>query len=821
MQTLWQDLRYGARMLFKQPGFTLIAVLTLALGIGATTALFSVVYGVLLRPLPFREPERIMTVWENNTKDGIARDDVSPANFLDWRDRNRSFAALASVNPYSLDYQGQAETETWQTALVSEGFFNLLGVNAYLGRTFLPEEYRDGLNFDDNRKLKSFAVVLSYGLWQSRFGGDRALIGRTLTLDGLPATVVGVLPPDFQLSLFAQEKLLYAPQAPDQGWRQQRRASYLKIIGRLRDGVTLAQARAEMQNIAVQLASEYPQTNGGVGATLVPLEENMTGQVRPALLILFGAVVLVLLIACANVANLLLARGAAREREFAIRAAVGAGRARLVRQLLTESLLLAAAGCLGGVGLAVWGLDAMLALSSGNVPRLDQVRLDRAALLFAAALGCATALVFGLAPALQFSRPHLQGALKESAPQTTGGAARQRLRAALVVAEIALSLVLLTGAGLLLRSFVTLVQTSPGFAAERVVALQTFLYDRYPKPEQRTAFARRVLDELKTVPGVSAAGVTTALPFLESSLDASLPFTIEGRPAPPPGQEPTVYWTVASADYFAALGMALRRGRMFNEFDKAEAPPVALINETMARRHFPNEDPIGRKLVTRGRRRGNAEPQAVEIIGVVSDVRHDGLDKEPRAEHYRPFTQIAHGSLIFTVRTSADATSLIPTLKARLREADAAQSIYAVATLDHLVFASLKARRFSLWLLGAFAVLALALAVVGLYGVMSFVTAQRTHEIGVRLALGASSSAIQQLILRQGLRLALLGVGCGLVAAFALTRLLRTLVYGVSTSDPLTFAGVALLLTLVALAACWIPARRATKVDPMIALRCD
>ena len=818
MQTLWQDLCYGARVFMKQPGFTLIAVITLSLGIGATTALFSIVYGVLLRPLPFRDAERIVTVWEHNAKDSIVRDDVSPANFLDWRERNRSFVALASANPYSLDFQGRGEPETWQAALVSEGFFSLLGVNAYLGRTFLPEEYRDGINFDDNRQLKSFAVVLSYGLWQSRFGGDRALIGQTLQLDGLPAMVVGVLPPDFQLNLFEQEKLLYAPQAPDEGWRRQRRATYLKVIGRLQNGVTLAQARAEMQNIATQLATEYPQTNGGVGATLLPLAENMIGQVRPALLILFGAVGLVLLIACANVANLLLARGAAREREFAIRAAVGAGRGRLVRQLLTESMLLAGAGCLGGLVLAVWGLDAMLALSPGYVPRLDQVRLDRATLLFAAALGAMTALVFGLAPALQFSRPQLQSQLKESAPQTT---ARQRLRAALVIAEIALSLVLLVGAGLLLRSFLMLVQTDPGFAAERVVALQTFINDRYPKPEQRTAFAQQVLDKLKTVPGVSAAGVTTAIPLLESSLDASLPFTVEGRPAPPQGQEPTVYWTVASADYFPALGMQLRRGRMFNEFDKADAPPVALINETMARRHFPNEDPVGRKLLTPRRRNDDIAPRPIEIIGVVSDIRHDGLDKEPRAEHYRPFTQIAHGSLIFTVRTTADAASLIPTLKARLWEVNPAQSIYAVATLDNLLFESLKARRFSLWLLCAFAALALALAVVGIYGVMSFVTAQRTHEIGVRLALGADGRDILRLVLRQGLLLALCGVGCGLAAALMLTRLLRTQVYGVSTSDPLTFAGVSALLVVVALAACWLPARRATRVDPIIALRCE
>ncbi|MFN0107524.1 MAG: ABC transporter permease [Blastocatellia bacterium] len=821
MQTLWQDLRYGIRMLLKKPGFTLIAIVTLALGVGASTAIFSVVNGVLLRPLPFRQPERIATVWENNTKDGIARDDVSPANFLDWRERNRSFESLASANPYSLDYQGKTEPETWQAALVSDGFFSTLGVNALLGRTFLPEEYRDGINFDDNRQLNSFPVVLSYGLWQSRFGGDRSLIGQRLMLDGAPATVVGVLPPDFQLNLFEKEKQVYAPQAPDEGWRQQRRATYLKIIGRLKPGVTMEQARVEMQTVAANLAAEYPQTNGGVGATLVPLAENMTGHVQPALLILFGAVGFVLLIACANVANLMLARGAEREREFAIRVAVGAGRWRVARQLLTESLVLAFAGCAAGLMLAIWGVDVILALSPGNIPRLDQVRLDGATLLFAAGLSCATAIIFGIAPALQFSRPNLHSHLKESAQTATGSTARQRLRGALVVTEIALSLVLLVGAGLLLRSFFALVQTDPGFAAERVVALQTFIQDRYPKPEQRAAYAQQVLEKLKAVPGVTSAGLTTAVPFLESSLDASLPFTVEGRPAPPSGQEPTVYWTVASGEYFTAMGMSLRQGRMFSEFDNTNSPPVAVINETMARRHFPNEDPVGRKLIVARGRRGNAPPQAIEVIGVVSDIRHDGLDKEPRAEHYRPFTQIAHGSLIFAVRTSADAASLIPTLKSRIWEVNPTQSIYAVSTLDNLVFESLNARRFSLLLLCTFAALALALAMVGIYGVMSFATAQRTHEIGVRMALGAHYGEILKLVLSQGLRLTLLGVAIGLVAALALTRFLSTLVYGVSTSDPLTFAGVATLLTVVALLACWIPARRATKVDPMIALRCE
>jgi putative ABC transport system permease protein len=814
---MFQDFRFGIRMLWKQPGFSVIAILTLALGVGASTAIFSVVNGVLLRPLPFDQPERIVTLWENNTKDSIARDDVSPANFLDWRERSKSFEALASASPYSLDYQGKTEPETWQAALVSEGFFSILGVNAYIGRTFLPEEYRDGINFD--REVKSFPVVLSYGLWQRRFGGERTLIGQTLTLDGVPAEVVGVLPPEYQLNLFDQEKQVYAPQAPDEGWRQQRRATYLKIMGRLKPGVTVEQARSEMETIAANLSTEYPQTNEGIGVTTVSLPEHLTGQVRTALLILFGAVGFVLLIACANVANLLLARGTEREREFAIRSAVGAQRKRLVRQLLTESLLLALAGCAAGLFLAYWCVDAIIALSPGNIPRLDQVRLDRETLLFAGALGGMTALIFGVAPAYQFSRPSLQNCLKESALTSTGSTSRQRLRGVLVVTEIALSLVLLIGAGLLLRSFFTLVQTDPGFAAEKVVVLQTFINDLYPKPEQRSAYAQQVLDKLRTVPGVTAAGVTTATPFLESSIDTSMPFRVSGRPDPPPGGEPTVYWTVASSEYFTAMGMSLRGGRMFDEYDHRSAPPVALINETMARRHFPNEDPVGRKLLVRGRPRDSGSQQPTTIIGVVSDIRHDGLDREPRAEHYRPFTQIPSGSVIFAVRTSADAASLIPALKARLWEVNPVQSIYAVDTLDRLVFESLKARRFSLLLLCAFASLALGLAMVGIYGVMSFATSQRTREIGLRVALGAQRRDVLSLILGQGARLTLSGVGIGLLAAWGVTRLLTTLLYGVSATDPLVFGGVALLLTIVAMAACYLPARKAMKVDPLAALR--
>jgi putative ABC transport system permease protein len=812
MTSLLQDLRYGLRTLLKNPGFTLVAVVTLALGVGVNTAIFSVINGVLLRPLPFNQPERIVTLWENNVKDGIERDDVSPANFLDWRERSRSFEEMAFANPWSLDFAGETEPETWRATRVSQGFFRILGARAVVGRTFLPEEYETGRNQ---------VVVLSYGLWRRRFGAEPGVVGRKLTLDGQPMTVVGVMPPEFKLRLFDREEELWWPQAPDESMRRQRRATYLKVIAQLKPGVSVEQARSEMSSIGANLASEYPQTNAGVGVTTVSLTEQMTGHVRTALLVLLAAVAGVLLIACANVANLLLARGNEREREFAIRAAIGAGSGRLARQTLTESLLLASLGCIGGVLLAAWGIDLIVALSPGDIPRIEQVRLDRATLLFVAGLSFLTALIFGLAPALQFSKPNLSNCLKETSQTTTGSAMRRRLRGVLVVSEIALALVLLVGAGLLIRSFGALLKTDPGFAADKLVALQTFIWDRYGKPEERAAYVQQVTEKMKSVPGVQVVGVTTALPFFESSMDSSFPFTVEGRPSPPAGQEPTAFATIANNDYFAAMGVPLLRGRLFSEFDKTGAPPVILINETMARRHFRDEDPIGGKITIRGMQRGQAAPAAFEIVGVVGDVRHDGLDKEPRAEYFRPHAQAPNGSIILVARTNVDPMNLLPTLKARIWEVNATQPIYAVSVMADAIDASLKSRRFSLWLLSAFAVLALALAIVGIYGVMSYSTSQRTHEIGVRMALGAASHDIIKLVMKQGMRLTMAGVATGLLVSLLFTRLMSGLLYGVSATDPLTLIAVSLVLGGVALLACYAPARRATKVDPMVALRRD
>ena len=803
-------MRYGFRMLWKSPGFTLVALTALALGIGANTAIFSVVNGVLLRPLPYRDSERIVTLWERNLKEGIERDDVSPANFLDWQERNQTFAEMAFANPFSFDYTGGDEPEVLRNALVSRGFFQILGVGALYGRTFLPEEYDAG---------KNQVVVLGHGLWQRRFGGDQKIVGQTLTLDDKPYTVVGIMPPEFRLHLFDKPEEMWAPQVLTEDLRRQRKATYLKVIARLKPDTTVEQARAEMDTIAARLAAEYPSTNEGVGVTTITLPEQITGKWRLALFVLLGAVGCVLLIGCANVANLLLARGAWREREFAIRGAIGASRRRLVRQLLTENLMLAVAGCAGGLLLAWWGIDLLVALNPGDLPRIEQVGLDSTTLLFAVCVALLTVLIFGLAPALAYSKTDLSLSLKDSGRTTTTGLAQRHLRNGLVVAEIALSFVLLIGAGLLLRSFVGLLNVDPGFAADKVVALQVFIWDRYATPDQRTAYVNEAIQSIGALPGVEAAGVTTAVPFLESSSTTSLPLTIEGQPAPPAGQEPVAQSTVATADYFPAMGMRLLGGRLFNSFDTKDSPKIALINETMRRRYWADENPVGKKFTLRRATRDNQGATTLEIVGVVGDLRHLALDKEPRPEFFRPHTQSPSGSIIFVARATGDPSSLIPAIKTRLLEINRTQPFYHVSTMEQLLSDSLKARRFSLTLLGSFAVLALVLAVTGIYGVMSFTTGQRTHEIGVRMALGAREADVLRLIIGQGIRLALIGVALGLVVSFVAARLLTGLLYGVSASDPLTFAGVAVLLAAVAFVASYIPARRATKVDPMIALR--
>lgn len=810
MTTLIQDLRYGIRMLVKSPGFTIVAVLTLSLGIGANAAIFSVVNAVLLRDLPFPESDRIVTLWENNTVDGIDRDDVSPANFLDWRERQKSFEVLAFANPYSLDYVADGEPVTFRSALVSSGFFDVLGATPLHGRVFVPEEYEAG---------KNKVVILSHGLWQRRFGSNPNIIGTTLTLDDEQMTVVGVMKPDFRLHLFDIDEDLWGPQPITESLKSLRKATYLKVIGRLKAGITFPQAEAEMAGISNNLGSEYPATNTGIGVTAVTLPEHLKGKWRPALLILLGAVGFVLLIACTNVANLLLARGADREHELAIRAALGAGRGRLLRQLLTESLLIAIVGCAIGIVLASWCIHLIVAFNPGDIPRIEQVHLDGATLIFVTTIGFFTALLFGIAPALRFSRPNLQRSLKEAARTLASGSTRHWLRGGLVVTEIALAVVLLIGAGLLVRSFVTLINVDPGFAVARVASLQVFIWGRYTTPDQRISYVNETLKRIEEMPGVEAAGVTTALPILESSATTSIPLIIEGQPPRPTGQEPVAQITVATSGYFQAIGARLLSGRLFNQFDTNNSLKVAIINNTMAKRYWPNEDPVGRKFTLRSGGRSERGPVTLEIAGVVSDSRQDGLDKTPRPEFFRPHSQSPSGSLIYVVRTRTDAAALIPALRESIWQTSPDLPFYSVTTMDQLVSDSLKARRFNLTLLGAFAGLALVLALTGVYGVMSFVTRQRTHEIGVRLALGAKARDIAKLVIGHGFKLALIGTVVGAIAAFVLTRLMTALLFGVTASDPATFALVVVLLPAIALLACYLPARRAMKVDPLVALR--
>jgi putative ABC transport system permease protein len=798
MDTLLRDIRYGVRSLIKRPAFALIAAMTLALGIGANTAIFSVVNTVLLRPLPYRDAERIVAIWQNNAKAGLPRNDVSPANFLDFQEQSRSFESTAGIEPFGFTMIGNGEPERFQAWLVTAGFFETLGRTASLGRTFSPNDYQPG-----NERV----IVISHALWQRRFGGDQNLIGQKLTLNGQPYSVLGVMPPEFQ---FPADREVWAPRLLRENDRQLRGINYWNVIGRLKPGVTINQAQEEMSGIAGRLAGQYPDTNGGMGATLVSLPEQLTGNVRPALWILFGAVGFVLLIACGNVANLLLVRGAERSREFAIRSALGAARIRLIRQLLTENLLLALLGGIGGLLLATWGVRLIVSLSSATIPRIEHVTMDWRVLLFAIGLSVLTALLFGLIPATQFSRPNLQSTLKEGGRDSVGGPARHWLRNSLVVAEVSVALVLLTGAGLLVRSFVSVTHVDPGFNKEGVLALQVFLNRQ--KPEQTTGFFDQSLEKIKAVPGVKSAAVVASPPFI--NLEQDVPFTIQGQAAPPKGNEPNAFYTEVSPDYLSTLTVPLLRGRFFTKFDKSDAALVVVINQTMARRYFPNEDPLGKRLNVIFDQIENRE-----IVGVIGDVLHSGLDSNPRPEMFVPHSQSPTPRMTFVVKTGPDAASMLPAVKSAIREVNRNQAFSTTATMEQLVNESLKQRRFNLFLLVSFALLALVLAGIGVYGSINYSTRQRTHEIGLRMALGAQAGDVMRLVVGHGLALSLTGIGIGLIASFALTRLMKGLLFGVTASDPVTFIGISLLLAVIGFLASWIPARRAARVDPLVALR--
>lgn len=795
-----KDIQFAFRQLRKRPAFAAMIVLTLGLGIGVNTAVFGVINAVLLKPLPYRDSDRVVTIWQNNVKAGVPRNDVSPANFIDWSEQSNSFSSIAGIEPFGFSLLGEGEPERFPVWLVTRGFFEAAGGSALLGRTFTGDDYQPG---------KERVVIIGYNLWQRRFGGDQNLVGRKLTMNGQPYLVVGIMPAGFQLP---PDREIWAPRVLGETQRQLRGPTYWNVVARLKPGTTATQAQEEMNGIAARLANQYPDTNGGMGATVVPLFEQLTGKVRSGLWMLGGAVAFVLLIACANVANLLLVRGADRQREFAIRRALGAARARLLRQTLSESLVLALAGGLCGVLFAAWGVRLIPMLSSTRIPRIESVGIDTHVLLFAVGVSALTAIIFGILPANQFWRQDIHSTLKDGGRSGTSGPSRQRLRSLLVVSEIAIALVLLTGAGLLIRSFVGLLRVDPGFDRENVLALQVFLSRNYQNPEQLTSFFDQSLEKIQNVAGVKSAAIVGSPPFINLEQDA--PFTIEGRPSPPAGSEPTAFYSEVSSDYLATLGIPLRRGRFFNRFDRDGAPGVVVINDAMANRYFPNEDPIGKKLAVMFN-----DTVTLEIVGVIGNVLHNGLDTEPRTEMFVSYQQSPTAQATFVVKTTPDATGMLPLVKNAIREVNRNQTFAKTATMEELVADSLKQRRFNLFLLGLFAVLAFVLATIGIYGSISYSAKQRTNEIGVRLALGAQSGHVVRLIVGQGLMLALIGVTSGLVVSLALTRVIKGLLFGVSATDPITLLAVSVLLTLTAVLASWIPAWRATKIDPLVTLR--
>ncbi len=803
MQTFLHDLRYGLRVLLKQPGLTLIAVLTLALGIGANTASFRVDNSVLLRPLPYPDSGRLMTIWENHQAlGGPEREWTSPTGFEDWRDQTRSFENVAAFVGWSPTLTDRFEPEQLTGAVVSHDVFSMLGVTLARGRSFRQ---------DEDRKGAEPVAVISHGLWQRRFGSDANIVGRTITLSGESFTIIGVTPADFKFPIINAAEIWRTIQ-PTLNEGCKRGCLTIRVMARLKPAATIESARAELNALARRIEQEFPQSNAKVGATLTPLHEFLVGNVKTPLLILLGAVVLVLLIACANVANLLLARAATREKEIAIRSALGAGRWRIVRQLLVESLILAFIGGLAGLLFAYWLVDLLVAFSPDGTPRIDEITIDRRVLGFTCGVSVLTGLIFGLAPAWQISKVDLNRSLKESGKSSQASRSGRQALSALVIAEIAVALVLLIGAGLLLKSFIRLQRIDPGFNSNNMLTMRVVLpRNAYPERRQLSAFAAQLLDRINALPGVQAAGAVSTLPLGGINNDTS--FSIEGRPQPSPNQEPVAWYSSVSSDYFRAMGMQLRAGRVLTERDEANSTQVVVINETMARRYFSNEDPLGKRI-------GNGEPDGWrEIVGIVADVKHFGLNQDARPSMYLSIQQDPVRSLFIVVRSNSDPLDLAAAVRGAVSSIDKNLAVANVKTMEQRLTESIAPQRFTLLLILIFSVLALLLAAAGIYGMMSYLVTQRTQEIGVRMALGARTTDVLRMVIRHGMILTMSGVAIGLVGAMALTRLMANLLFGVSAFDPITFAAVSFLLIAISLIACLLPARRASKVDPMIALR--
>jgi predicted permease len=810
MNKFWQDLRFGVRMLAKKPGLTFVAVLTLALGIGANTAIFSVVNAVLLKPLPYTQPERLVYIFRMQPP--IMRGPISRPDYFEWQSQNQSFQNIAAFSYNTYNLTGVDQAERLRGARVTEDFFTLFGATAAQGRLLLPS---------DNQPGSSRVTVISYGLWQRRFGGDPGIVGQTIALNGDSYTVVGVAPPQFN---FPARMDAWMPARLGES-QQGRGSNYLLVIGRLKDGVPIEQAQAQMNQVAAALATQYPDNDTNLTVLVSPLLEEQVRFIRPILWIMLGAVGFVLLIACANVANLLLARAMARQKEIAIRTAMGASRWHIIRQLLTESMLLAIVGGGLGIVLAVWAIDLLVAFAPANIPRVGEVGVDRWVLGFTLLVSLVTGILFGLAPAVQVSRSDLNETLKEGGRSAAVTSPRQTLlRRGLVVFEIASSLVLLICAALLIVSIQRLTKVDPGFNPQPLLNVDVS-FPRLPtspndKPADAQAkllqasanFLTQVQQRISQLPGVEAVGAINDLPITgNSSINGD--FSIVGQPPWEPGQAPVAEFRLVTNDYFRAIGIPVVKGRAFTDRDRLDSTQVILINETLAKRFFADEDPIGKQL--------NAfTDKPSEIIGVVGDARQWGLDKPPDPEIYFSYAQINFSSeTSLVVRASGDPARLGDGVRNAVREVNANAPVLRIKTMSDVLAQSTAQQRFTMGLMAVFAAVALVMAIIGLYGVMSYSVTQRTHEIGIRMALGAERRDVMRLVVGQGLLLAAIGVGTGLVAAFAFTRLLATLLFGVSTTDPLTFAAVSLIMLGVALGACFVPARRATKVDPMIALR--
>lgn len=815
LETLWQDLHYGARMLRKNPGFTIVAVLTLALGIGANTAIFSVIDSVLLRPLPYKDSDHLVILWENDTKESNPHNTVAPPDFLDWQSQNTVFTDMAGLVDERDNLTGNGEPEQVVVQLVTPNFFAVLGVNPLMGRGFIAENSRA-----DHRNV----VILAYGFWKERFGGDPGIIGKIISINGHSQTVVGVAPPRFDWfikdgSLTGAKPQMWAPWVFPERFRSRKQIGrFMTAVARIKPGVSLQQAQTQMNAIGTRLAQEYPDFNSNWGVSVVPLREQLSGNLRPALLILLGAVAFVLLIACANVSSLLLARAASRERELAIRTAIGASRSRIARQLLTESALLAAAGGGLGVLLAFLGTNVLLASSPQNLLGLNSISINFRILAFAGAATLLTGFLFGFLPSYISAHARISETLKEGSRTSSSAKGRQFARSAFVVAQMGLSVVLLIGAGLLIRSFARLVGVDPGFDSSHLITFKVTLPgSKYGTDQLQMAFFDQLLARIGRLPGVRAVSTSSCPPF--SGLCAATAVHLLSQPDLPLNDLPVAAVRVVGPNYFRTMAIPLRAGRTFNDAEMTTERHVVIVNQAFADKYLPGKNPLGEKAAIFMKSLEENKNYPSEIIGVVGDVREIALATPAEPTVYWPYPELVYSAMTIVARTSNDPLTLVSAARTEVQRLDPDQPISGIATMDQLLGDSVSLSRFTTLVLGVFAAIALVLAAVGIYGVITYTVAQRTHEMGIRMALGAQRADILRLVLGQGTRLTLLGVGIGTAAALALTRLMASLLYKLSATDPVTFAGVAILLTLVAILACYMPARHATRVDPVIALR--